>query len=290
MRFTLMLGIGGYEDYQAVARAAEDAGWASITMPDSIFFPETSASEYPYADTETIRGYIAASPFIEPIVAMSWMAAVTSRVRFYPGVLKVPIRQPLILAKALASLAVMSNNRIALGAGLSPWREDFAYNGADFDKRGKSMDECIDIIRGALTGEFFEYHGDSYEFGPMKMSPVPTAPLPILIGGHTKPALRRAARIGDGWMSANTDFATLKGLVAELNVLRAEYGTAGRADYEIHVMDQAASTVADFQRLIELGATDICAVPWNVYGESLSQQKKIDGIKRFGDEIIAKLG
>lgn len=289
MRFTLMLGIGGYQDYHAIAQAAEAHGWTSISMPDSIFFPQKTESDYPYADTEAVRQYIGASPFIEPIVAMTTMAAVTKKIRFYPGVMKVPVRQPLLLAKALSSLAVISDNRIALGAGLSPWKEDFTYNNTLFEKRGQLMDECIEILRGAMSGQYFEYHSDNYDFGPMKMLPVPTKPVPILIGGHAKVALKRAARIGDGWISANTDFATLQTLVGELNTQRAEYGTLNKPDYEIHVMDQTAGTVADFQRLRDIGATDLCAVPWNVYDASLDLQGKIDGLRRFGDEIIAKM-
>ena len=289
MRFTLMLGIGGYQDYHAIAQAAEQHGWTSISMPDSIFFPQKTESDYPYADTEAVRQYIGASPFIEPVVAMTSMAAVTKKIRFYPGVMKVPVRQPLLLAKALSSLAVISDNRIALGAGLSPWKEDFTYNNTDFEKRGRLMDECIEILRGAMSGQYFEYHSENYDFGPMKMLPVPTKPVPILIGGHARVALKRAARIGDGWISANTDFATLQTLVGELNALRAEYGTLDKPDYEIHVMDQTAGSVADFQRLRDIGATDLCAVPWNVYDASLNLQGKIDGLRRFGDEIIAKM-
>lgn len=289
MRFTLMLGIGGYQDYLAIAQAAEAHGWTSVSMPDSIFFPQKTESDYPYADTEAVRQFIGASPFIEPIVAMTMMATVTKTLRFYPGVMKVPVRQPLLLAKALSSLAVVSNNRISLGAGLSPWKEDFTYNNTSFEKRGQLMDECIAILRGAMSGEYFEFHSENFEFGPMKMLPVPTKPVPILIGGHAKVALKRAARIGDGWISANTDFATLQTLVGELNTLRAEYGTLNKPDYEIHVMDQGATTVAEFQRLRDLGATDLCAVPWNVYDASLDLQGKIDGLRRFGDEIIAKM-
>lgn len=289
MRFTLMLGIGGYQDYQAIAQAAEAYGWTSISMPDSIFFPQKTESDYPYADTEAVRQYIGASPFIEPIVAMTTMAAVTHKIRFYPGVMKVPVRQPLLLAKALSSLAVISNNRIALGAGLSPWKEDFTYNNTDFEKRGKLMDECIDILRGAMSGEYFEYHSENYDFGPMKMSPAPTRPVPILIGGHAKVALARAARIGDGWISANTDFPTLQTLIGQLHELRAQYGTSNRADYEIHAMDQTAAGIDDYRRLRDIGVTDSCAVPWNVYDASLDLQGKIDGLRRFGDEIIAKM-
>jgi len=287
MRFTLMLGIGGYQDYQAVAQAAEASGWASIGLPDSIFFPEQATSDYPYADTAAVRQYIEASPFIEPFIAMSWMAAVTSKIRFYPGVLKVPVRQPLILAKTLSSLAVVSNNRIVLGAGISPWREDFIYNGVAWEPRGKLLDECLEILRGAMSGEYFEYHSEHYDFGPMKMSPAPTKPVPIIVGGHAKVALARAAR-HDGWISANTDFDTLRSLIQQLNELRAQYGTLKRSDYEIHAYDMHATTLDDFRRLRDLGVTDICATPWNVYQGALSLQDKIDNLRRFGDEIIAK--
>jgi probable F420-dependent oxidoreductase len=288
MRFTMQLAFARYPDYQVIARAAEEAGFSSIGLPDSFFFPEHTDSQYPYADTGAIREYIGAMPFIEPLIAMSWMAAVTTRIRFYPSVLKVPTRQPLVLAKALSSLAVLSGERILLGAGLSPWREDFAFNGVDFDKRGKLMDECIQILRGAMSGEYFEYHSANYDFGRMKMNPVPRRPVPIIIGGHSKPALQRAARLGDGWVSANTDFATLAALIGELNTLRTAAGSERRRDFEIHGFDMAARTVADFRRLAELGVTDACVAPWGMDPMSpLAAQ--LDGLRRFGDDIIRRL-
>src|SRR5271155_5979406 len=231
MRFTLMLSRGEHRDYQAIAQTAEAAGFASITIPDSLFFPRATESRYPYADTENIRGYIAATPFIEPLIAMTWMAAVTTTLRFYPAVMKVPVRQPLILAKALSSLAVISDNRVSLGAGLGPWREDFTYNGVAFEKRGRLMDECIEIIRGALGGDYFEFHSENYDIGPMKMNPVPDKPVPILYGGHSQAALARAARLCDGWISANADTHTLKGLIKQLNVQRERYGNAESARF-----------------------------------------------------------
>jgi probable F420-dependent oxidoreductase len=289
MRFTLALGFSQYPNFQRIARAAEEAGWTSICMPDTFFYPKQTESEYPYADTERIREFIEASPFIEPIVCMSWMAAVTRRLRFFPNVLKVPMRQPLVLAKALNSLAVISGERLSLGAGLSPWREDFSYNGVDFAKRGRLMDECIAILRGAMSGEYFEYHSENYDFGPMKMNPVPKKPIPILIGGHSKPALARAARIGDGWVPANTDFATLDGLIRTLNELRREHGTLDRKDFEIHGMDVGAVSVGDFRRLRDIGVTDACTVPWGM-DPAVKLDAQLDAVRRFGDEVIAKIG
>ncbi len=288
MRFTLMLGIGGYQHYNAVAVAAEEAGWSSVSMPDSVFFPQKTESDYPYADTAAVRQFLSVAPFIEPFVAMTTMATVTRTIRFYPGVMKVPMRQPLLLAKSLSSVAVISDNRVSLGAGIGPWKEDFTYNGLDFEKRGKMMDECLDIIRGVLSGNYFEYHGKYYDFGALKMSPVPDRPVPILIGGHSKPALARAARAGDGWMSANTDFETLKALTGQLNALRGEFSTLGRTDFEIHAVDQNATTLDQFMRLRDLGATDICTAPWNIYAADSDLQTKLDSIRRFGDDIIAR--
>jgi probable F420-dependent oxidoreductase len=288
MRFTLQLGFARYPDFQAIACAAEDAGFSSIGMPDSYFFPEHTESEYPYADTRVIRDYIDAMPFIEPIAAMGWMAAVTRRIRLYPSVLKVPTRQPLVLAKALSSLAVLSGERILLGAGLSPWKEDFTFNGVDFATRGTLMDECIAILRGAMSGQYFEYHSDNYDFGRMKMNPVPTRPVPIIIGGHSRPALARAARLGDGWVSANTDFATLQSLIAELNRLREAAGTRARADFEIHGFDMGARSAADFRRLAGIGVTDACVAPWGM-DVSLALPEQLAGLRRFGEEVIARM-
>jgi probable F420-dependent oxidoreductase len=288
MRFTLQLGFARYPDYAAIACTSEEAGFSSIGMPDSFFFPQHTDSQYPYADTSMIRGYIEAMPFIEPLVAMSWMAAATKKIRLYPSVMKVPTRQPLVLAKALSSLAVLCGERILLGAGLSPWKEDYTYNGVAFEKRGQLMDECIAILRGAMSGEYFEFHSENYDFGPMKMLPVPSRPVPIIVGGHSRPALQRAARLGDGWVSANTDFDTLRQLLGELNRCREAAGTRARADFEVHGFDMAARQVADFRRLAELGITDACVAPWG-FDPATPLATQLTAIQRFGDEIIGRL-
>ena len=287
MRFTVMTGLGGVEDYPAIATTAEQAGWTSMAIPDSLFYPEVTESEYPYMSTEAVRQVLDGVPVLEPLTAIAGLVAITERLQFYPAVLKVPVRQPLVLAKILASLAVMSNNRVLLGAGLSPWKEDFTYNGVDFDSRGQLMDECIEIIRAALSGDYLEYHSDHFDFGRLKLSPVPDRPVPVLFGGHAKPALRRAARIGDGWISANTDYDTLKGLIGTLNELRQEHGTADRADFQIHAYDVTARSLDDYRRLADLGVTDICLTPWNPMDPGLTRQQKLDGLKLFGEHVIS---
>ena len=286
MRFTLLTGLGGIEDYIDIARTAEQAGYHSLAIPDSIFYPEITESDYPYMSTDAVRTVLDGVPVLEPFVAMTAMATVTQSLRFYPAVMKVPVRQPLLLAKSLSSLAVMSNNRVSLGAGLSPWKEDFSFNGVDFDKRGKLLDECIEIIRGALGGEYFEFESENYSIGRCKMSPAPDKPVPILIGGHAKPALRRAARTGDGWVSANSDYDTLAEIIATLQSFREEYGTAGNDKFEIHAFDVSARSLDDYRRLADLGVTDICVNPWNPYDPAVDRDHKLKMVEHFANSVI----
>ena len=148
----------------------------------------------------------------------------------------------------------------------------------------RTTNECIEIIRGALRGDYFEFHSENYDIGPMKMNPVPDKPVPILFGGHSKAALARAARLCDGWISANADTDTLASLIRDLNVERERFGTLNRSDFEIHVMDITASTADDFRRLADLGATDI------VTGFASEGQDMIDRVRRFGEKIILPIG
>lgn len=286
MKFSLLTGLGGVEDYPEIAGTAEAVGFDSLAIPDSIFYPEITESDYPYMKTDSVRQILDGVPVLDPFVAMATMAAVTKTLRFYPAVMKVPVRQPLVLAKALSSLAVVTGNRVSLGAGLSPWKEDFTFNGVDFDGRGKLFDECLEIIRAAMSGGYFEHQSDNFSIGRCKLSPVPTETVPILVGGHAKPALRRAARLGDGWVSANTDYETLQSLLSTLSELRQEYGTDDRTNFQVHAFDVTARSIDDYKRLEALGVTHACVNPWNPYDPDITSDKKLAAIEGFAKAII----
>ncbi len=230
MRFTFAESMCDPSQYMPLVIEAERAGYHSFTVPDSICYPEHSDSKYPYTPDGN-REFLQGRPFIEPFCLIPALGAVTETLRFTTFVVKLPIRQPVLVAKQAASVAVLTGNRFGFGVGLSPWPEDFAVTGTDWKTRGARLDEMIEIIRGLTDpgGAFFSYAGRHYEMPSIQLCPVPAQPIPILIGGHADAALRRAARLGDGWMHAGGDATQLDAYLARLAALRREYGTRPQA-------------------------------------------------------------
>src|ERR1700745_3474881 len=201
--------------YAPLAVAAEEAGYHSMVIPDSICYPRDSASIYPF-NPDGSREFLEDKPFLEPFSLIPALGAVTGRLRFVTFVLKLPVRDPLLTAKQAPSTAVLPGGRLVLGAGISPWREDYEVLGVDWASRGRRMDESIAILRGLAGGGYFEFHGTVFDLPPVKIAPVPAEPIPVLIRGHSDAALRRAARLGDGWLHGGGDPAGLPALPARL--------------------------------------------------------------------------
>ncbi len=301
MRFTYAESMCDPVQMMPLAMAADRAGWHSFTVPDSICYPEVSDSRYPYTPDGS-REFLEDKPFIEPFALIPALAAVTERLRFTTFVVKLPIRQPVLVAKQAASVAVLSGNRFGFGVGLSPWPEDFAVCGAEWKDRGRRMDEMIEIIRGLtrpgsgpksedgswVPGEYFEYSGSFYQIPSLKLCPVPSQPLPILIGGHAEPALRRAARLGDGWMHAGGDAEALAGMLARLRAMRREFGRESHP-FEIHVISMDAYTLDGIRRLEDAGITDVIVGFRNAYEtDTQPLQHKIDALNQYAENVIAK--
>ncbi|MHC4491846.1 MAG: LLM class flavin-dependent oxidoreductase, partial [Planctomycetota bacterium] len=162
--------------------------------------------------------------------------------------------------------------------------------GTDWKSRGKRTDEMIEIVRGltATSGDFFEFHGRYYELESIQICPVPTQPIPILIGGHAEPALRRAARLGDGWMHAGGDADELARLLGRLAELRRECGR-DREPFEVHVISLDGYTLDGVRRLEDLGVTDAIVGFRNAYEkDTMTLEQKIAALEGFADRVIAK--
>jgi len=287
MRFSFAESMCDPSHYLPLAVAADRCGWTSLVVPDSICYPEVSDSKYPYTP-DGDRRFLEDKPFIEPFSLIPAMGAVTERLRFTTFVVKLPIRNPVLMAKSASSVAVLTGNRFGFGVGLSPWPEDFRVTAQDWPSRGKRMDEMIEIIRGLTSGAFFEFHGEHYDIESIKLCPAPTQPIPILIGGHAEPALRRAARLGDGWMHAGSETGTLEPMLTRLTQLRREYGRE-RLPFEIHVISLDAYSLDGIRRLQDLGVTDVIVGFRNAYEKDThTLEQKKDALQRYADNVIAK--
>lgn len=289
MRFSFAESMTDPTYYLPLARACEDAGWDSMIVPDSIAYPEESDSTYPYTPDGN-REFLADKPFLEPFTLIPAMAAVTERLRFTTFVVKLPIRHPVLVAKQAMSVAVLSNNRFGFGVGTSPWPEDYDICDERWPRRGARTDEMIEIIRGLATGEFFAFDGEFYDVQSIKMTPAPTQPIPILIGGHSDRALRRAAELGDGWMHAGGDPEALAGYLATLNELRKQH-QRDHLPFEVHVISLEAYSVEGVERLEAMGVTDAIVGFRNSYEpgpDTEPLEKKVEAISWFGDEVITK--
>ena len=160
MRVTLAESMCDPEHYVPLAQAADQAGYHGLTIPDSICYPEISDSKYPYTPDGN-REFLDGKPFIEPMILTAHLAAATERLHFATFVVKLPVRNPVMMAKQAMSLAVMSQNRFTFGVGISPWPEDFAVTGTPWAGRGKRMDEMIEILRGYSPQQLSELMGIS---------------------------------------------------------------------------------------------------------------------------------
>ena len=290
MRFSYAESMTDPSFYLPLARAAEEAGYDSMVVPDSICYPEVSDTTYPF-NPDGSREFLEDKPFLEPFSIIPAMGAVTERIRFVTFVIKLPIRQPVLIAKQVSSTAVLTGNRLVLGVGTSPWPEDYEICGVPWERRGTRMDEEIAIMRGLLAGGFFEFHGEVFDVPSIKMCPTPSVPVPILIGGHHEAALKRAAADGDGWLHGGGDPALLPGLLERLADLRREYGTESKP-FEIHVISAEAYSADGVRRLEELGVTDVIVGfrwPYDVEQDTEPLQTKIDNLRRFADDVIAKV-
>lgn len=289
MRFSYAESMTDPAFYIPLAKAAETAGYHSMTIADSLAYPYESDSKYPYTPDGN-REFLDGKEMIETFVLTAALGAVTTTLRFNFFVLKLPVRHPALTAKQAGSLAALIGNRVGLGVGTSPWPEDYELMGLPFAKRGKRMDECIEIVRGLTTGDYFEFHGEFYDIPKTKMSPAPSQPIPILVGGHADVALRRAARL-DGWMhGGGSDPAELDRLIARVKHFREEEGKSG--PFEIHVISADAYTVDGIKRLEDKGVTDvIVGFRWPyIKGPDLEPlDVKIGHLEKYADKVMSKV-
>lgn len=294
-----------------LAQEAEACGFDNFALNDGTFQMRDTQGVYPYA-ADNRPNWDLESPFYEPMTILPALALQTERLRFFTSVLKLPLHHPLTLAKQVATAAIMSGDRFALGVGASWAPEEYRFCGVDWHKRGKIMTESIEVLNLVLSGEMVEYHGEIFDFEPLVARPAPRKPVKILIGGHHEPSLRRAARLADGWIAGPITTDELGRIIGRLKQLCDEYGK-NWSTFEIHARPVDGATLQDYQRLESIGVTDVGTLPVIAGGEmdSSTRQRlagkqiaaaqdpdeiystavptlKVDAVRRFAETIISR--
>ena len=214
----------------------------------------------------------------------------TERLRFTTFVVKLPVRNPVLVAKQVTSVGVITGGRFGFGVGTSPWYEDYLVTDSAWKRRGARMDEMIEIINALSTGDYYAHQGEFYEFPAIKLCPVPEPRVPILVGGHSAMALERAGRLGDGWMHGGGDADELARMMTSVNESRERHG---RADlpFEVHAISLDAYSPEGLERLVAAGVTDVIVGFRDAYQpgpDTQSLDEKLSMLQWYADEIISK--
>ena len=281
MKVGLHLQVGP-RHWLGLTQAAEAAGFESVWLPEHLIMPVKMSGRpgTPHEGEPPISGD---TPAWDPWIQMAWLAGQTSTIRFGTNVFNIGLRHPFVTARAVTTADLVSNGRVELGIGASWLAEEWEAMQLPFETRGRRVDESIGIIQRLFTDDVIEHDGEFFRFQPVKFVPKPVqSPWPpMLIGGDSPAAMRRAARLGDGWLPMAQTLETLPGNMKRIAELRDEAGRSGR--FETSVFRVGPPTLDNLRRLEEIGVDRVLVVPWE------STREAVDGIRRFGDEVLPAL-
>ncbi len=281
LAFASSIAIDG-ETALDICRRAEAAGFESIWGGEHVVLPTTIESPYPY----TADGKIPAepdTPIPDPLIWLAFAAAAAPTLRLGTCILIVPQRNPLVLAKELATLDRLSGGRVELGLGVGWMKEEFDALGVSWERRGARNDEYVAAMRALWAGPHAEFHGDFVDFPPVTCSPRPVqSSIPILVGGDTDAAIKRAVRIADGYFPGEGDAERLGGLIARLRAA-ADAGGRDPDSIEVNAMFgvQMADPIAGVEQLAALGVGRVMIPAFFFAGPG-----GLDRLSEFGERVI----
>lgn len=267
----------------AMARAAEAAGFESLWTVEHVVVPAGYESTYPYDPSGKMPGPDD-MPIPDPLVWLSYVAGATSTIRLATGILIVPQRNPVVLAKEVATLDHLSGGRMELGIGVGWLEEEFDAIGVPFDERGKRTDDHIAAMRALWSGEKASHHSDFTDFDDCISLPNPVkGSVPVHVGGHTDIAARRAGRLGDGFFPGRGD---LDDLSRSFDIVRTSAKEHGRDPDAIELTAGGATigggAVDAIKALADIGVDRVVVPAFAFWGDTE------DALAKYGDEVIGR--
>ena len=293
MKFTICPAFLSPQELTRIAVESESCGFDVVAFVDHVAHPETLHTPYTFSE-DGIRPWDETAVWPEPWTMMTHVAARTSTIELMTAVYVLPLRNPALVAQQVSTVSQLADRRIWFGIG-SGWSVDeFMLTQQDFSNRGRRVVEMVDVMRRLWSGEMIEHHGEYFDFDRLVMQPTPVAEVPILFGSDAEPILRRAARIGDGWISPPANIADALKTAERLKTMLIEEGRE-KEPFEI-VLTTIDGADKDAVSMAEAAGVDniILTNPWlfevfvsgGAYDDT-DLQHKIDGVRRYADTIIA---
>ncbi|MGE2833312.1 TIGR03619 family F420-dependent LLM class oxidoreductase [Mycobacterium sp. SMC-4] len=282
MKFYISTGFLDTREILELARAADELGYDGLGIPDHVVNFAELKTPYPYHESGQVR-WDPFTDWADPWVLIGSLAQVTTRLRFVTTVYIPALRDPYSAAKSIGTAAYLSGGRVELGIGVGWCREEFELMGAQFSQRGGRTDEMVELMRELWQPGWTEFHGEFYQTPKLEMSP-PAPHIPVLVGGRTERALRRAA-VNDGWIADQMNTADALAIVSRLRELREAAGKT-MDDFTVLAPLTDAYTPEHYIRAEEAGITTILTMPWMFYsGRDASTAEKIRGMERFRTDM-----
>jgi len=279
MKFGIPLARAHPSLWPDLTKRAEALGFESVWLPEHLVLPVAmSGSPHHRASHPPIPPQ---TPVFDALNYLSFLAGQTATIRLGTYVYNIGLRHPFVSARAAATLDIVSAGRFDFGVGASWLRAEWDAVGLDFDSRGARVDEALQVCRALWTEPTVEHHGKFFDFGAVAFEPKPVRPggPPLHIGGDGKAALRRVARLGDGWLPMNHTVAQIPDSVAALTALWADHGRSGKPQISTSV---PISSADDVRRAAEAGIDRVIVAPWQRTRDAL------DGITRFAGEYVRR--
>ena len=282
MKFGVALGALNPRMHLEATLLAEQLGFESVWLPEHLVFTRAmSRSPHPGQEHPPVPPD---TPIYDAFAYLAFLAARTERIRLGTHVYNIGLRHPFTAARGAQTVDLLSGGRFEFGIGASWLEEEWRATELDFASRGRRVDEAIEVCKLLFREPTVSHHGEFFSFDEVVFEPKPVQQPrpPILVGGESKAALRRAARLGDGWLGMGHTFETASAKIASLRALVAEHGPRRDTDPEFQiVIGGTVEARGDVARWEELGVTRMLVKPWQRSREAL------DGLRAFADLAFA---
>jgi probable F420-dependent oxidoreductase len=228
------------DNVERFARAVDEAGYDGLWVYDHVVLQREQQSRYPYSRDGAL-GFPPTLDFLEPLTLLAHLAGITKRVKLGPSVLVLPMRQPVLHAKIMATIDFLSGGRFILGAGVGWWKQEYEALSVPFERRGKRMDECLQLVRALWSEEFVQFRGEFYECVDWACNPKPPGGIPVWLGGESRGQLERIGRYADGWLATPRSLPTLDD---DFAVAKEAASKAGRDPSALVISLEGAAVLA----------------------------------------------